>query len=142
MTQDNKQLARDHFSRINSGDFAGAAAHLAEDLVNHAAIPEAQGRRGFEMILNKMKSAFPDMKYTLDDIFAEGDRVAVRVTCTGTQRGPLTFTRLQMEPTGKPVKFEQLHILRIGGGKIVEHWMCQDSLALFRQLGLQIAPAA
>lgn len=142
MTQDNKQLVRDHFNRVNSGDFAGAATHFAEDFVNHAATPEAQGRRGFEMILNKVKGAFPDMKYTLDDIFADGDRVAVRVTCTGTQRGPMTFTRLAMAPTGKPVKFEQLHILRISEGKIVEHWMCQDSIALFRQLGVQIAPAA
>jgi predicted ester cyclase len=142
MTQDNKQLTRDFFNRINSGDFAGAAAQLSDECINHAAIPEAQGRRGFEMILTKVKGAFPDLRYTLDDIFAEGDRVAVRVTCTGTQRGPMTFTRLQMEPTGKPVKFEQLHVLRIANGKIVEQWMCQDSLAMFRQLGLQISPSA
>lgn len=138
--QANKQLALDHFNRINTGDVAGAAALLAEDCIDHSAVPEAQGRKGFEMLIGKIRTACPDMAYTIEDVLAEGDRVVVRVMCTGTHRGPMTFRNLQMPASGHAVKFEQTHSLRISDGKIVERWMTQDSLALFRQLGLRIAP--
>jgi len=140
MSQDNKQLALDHFKRINEGDIAGAATLLAEDCVNHAALPEAQGRKGFEMIINKVRTAFPDMRHSVEDVLADGDRVVVRTIATGTQTGPFTFIRLEGPPSGKPVKFEQIHILRFAGGKIVEHWMEQDHLAFMRQLDLKVAP--
>jgi len=139
MSHDNKQLALDHVNRINAGDFAGAAALLAEDCVNHAAIPEAQGRRGFEAILNKVRTAFPDMRHNVEDVLVDGDRVVIRTMCTGTQTGPFTFIRLEGPPSNKPVKFEQIHILRVANGKITEMWMEQDSLALFRQLGLKVS---
>lgn len=142
MTTANKQLALDLLSRINASDFAGAAAMLTDDCVNHAAIPEAQGRKGWEMVIQKVRTAFPDMRHTVEDVLVDGDRVVLRTTNTGTQTGPLTFIRLQGGPTNKPVRFEQIHILRFAGGKIVEMWMEQDSLALFRQLGLQVSVSA
>jgi predicted ester cyclase len=142
MSQTNKQLALDHVSRINAGDFAGAAALLAEDCVNHAAIPEAQGRKGFERIISKVRTAFPDMHYNVEDVLTDGDRVVLRSTCTGTQTGPLTFLRFEGPPSNKPVRFEQIHILRVAGGKIVEMWMEQDTLALLRQLDVKVAPHA
>lgn len=140
MTQ-TKQIALDHFNRVNEGDLAGAAALMTENCLNHAAVPEAQGRAGFVTVLTKVRSAFPDMHYTLEDVIVEGDRAVIRVTATGTQSGPMTFTRLPMPATNKPVRFEQIHILRVTDGKITEHWLGQDSLAMFRQLGMQITPA-
>jgi len=136
-----KQLALDHLQRINAADIDGAAALMAEDCLNHAAVPEAQGRAGFVAIMKKLRTAFPDLTYKLEDTIVEGDRAVLRVTATGTQSGPLPFTRLQLPPSGKPVEFEQIHILKVANDKIVEHWLGQDSLALFRQLGLQITPA-
>ena len=137
MSQTNKQLALDHLNRINAGDLAGAAALLTEDCVNHSAIPEAQGRKGFESILTKVRTAFPDMRYAVEDVLADGDRVVVRTMVSGTQTGPFTFTRLEGPPSNKPVRFEQIHILRIDAGKIVEVWMEQDTLAMMRQLGIK-----
>ena len=142
MTTANKQLALDHINRLNAGDIAGAAAMLTDDCVNHAAIPEAQGRKGFEMVVTKVRTAFPDMRHTVEDVLVDGDRVVLRTMATGTQSGPLTFIRLEGPPSNKPVRFEQIHILRFAGGKIVEHWMEQDSLALFRQLGLKVSVSA
>jgi predicted ester cyclase len=110
--------------------------------VSHAAVPEAQGRAGFVATMTKIRTAFPDMTYKLEDVLVDGDRAVLRVTAAGTNSGPLGFVRLKLEPTNKPVKFEQIHILRIGDGKIVEHWLGQDSVAMFRQLGLQISPQA
>src|SRR5205809_7852321 len=109
MSQDNKQLALDHVKRINTGDIAGAATHLTEDCVNHSAIPQAQGRKGFEAILNKVRTAFPDMRYSVEDVLSDGDRVVLRTTATGTHTGPFTFIRLEGPPSNKPVKFEQIH---------------------------------
>jgi predicted ester cyclase len=115
---------------------------MADDCANHSALPEAQGRAGFERIIGKIRVAFPDMTYALDDVIVEGDKAVLRMTMSGTHRGPLTFTRFPAEPTNKAVKFEQIHIMRVADGKIVEHWLGQDSLAMFRQLGFQVTPAA
>src|SRR5262245_57884219 len=111
-TQDTKQLALDHFKRINAGDVAGASALIADDCVNHGALPEAQGRAGFASIINKLRTAFPDMRLNVEDVIAEGDRALVRVTMTGTHAGPLTFVRLPLQPTGKIVKVDQFHVMR------------------------------
>lgn len=141
-TQDTKQLALDHFKRINAGDIAGAAALMAEDCVNHGAVPEGQGRTGFASIVTKLRTAFPDLRMNVEDVIAEGDRCMVRVTFTGTHTGPLAFVRMPLAPTGKRVEVDQIHVVRAANGKIVEHWFGQDAMAMYRQLGLQITPAA
>jgi predicted ester cyclase len=139
---ENKQIVRTMFDRLNTGDTTGAAAFVADDLVNHAAIPEAQGRKGFVAIIAKVRAAIPDLNYTCEDLIADGDRVVARLTVTGTHTGPLDMTRFQLPATHRTAKFEQIHIARLAGGKVVEYWMCQDSFALFRQLGLEVRPAA
>jgi predicted ester cyclase len=140
MTTQTKQIAVDHLTRLDSGDIAGAAALMAEDCLNHAAIPEAQGRKGFEMIAQKLRNAFPDMRHTIEDVLVDGDKAVLRTTVTGTNTGPIEFIRMPMKATGKPVKFQQIHILRVANGKIVEHWMGQEPVAFFRQLGVQLVP--
>lgn len=142
MTNQTKEIALDHFNRFSTGDIAGAAALMAEDCVDHGALPSAQGRSGFTTIMNKVRKAFPDMRQSLDDLLVDGDKAVLRVTFSGTQSGPLDFVHMPMPPTGKAVKFEQIHIVRVANGKIVEHWMGQDSLAMFRQLGVQLTPPA
>ena len=136
-----KQVALDLLDRINNKDLAGAAALMAESCQNHSAIPEAQGRAGFLSLMTKLATAFPDLHYTVEDVIVDGDRCVLRVTAAGTQKGPLAFARIPLEATNKPVKFEQIHIVRVADGKIVEHWLGQDSMALFRQLGLKITQA-
>lgn len=137
-----KQLVVDQTKRLNEGDIEGAAALMAEDCISHSALPEAQGRAGFRMIMTKLREAFPDLSYSIEDIVSEGDKVVFRSTMTGTHKGALAFVRLPVPATGKAVRFEQIHIARVVNGKIVEHWLTTDSLAMFRQLGLQITPPA
>jgi predicted ester cyclase len=138
-----KQIALDLTTRINAGDIAGAAALLAEDLVNHAAVPEAQGRAGFVTIITKLRTAFPDLQHAVEDVLVDGDKVVLRTTVTGTQDGPFAMTHAAFPATGKSVRFEQIHILRIARGVVVEEWMTLDAIAMLRQLGLKIgAPAS
>jgi predicted ester cyclase len=136
-----KQVATDVFNHLNAGDIAAASELITEHCVDHAATPQAQGRAGFVSTMNKLRTAFPDLSYTLDDVFAIEDRAVVRLTMTGTQQGPLAFACLPLSASSKAVKFEQIHILRVADGKVVEHWLGQDSFAMFRQLGLQVTPA-
>jgi len=136
-----KELALDHFRRVNAGDVAGAAALVAEDCVHHGALPQAQGRAGFTTIITKLRAAFPDLQMKVEDVIVEGDRAMVRLTMTGTNQGPLTFVRLQLPATGKTVTVDQIHVLRVADNRIVETWFGQDQLALFRQLGVTIGAA-
>lgn len=79
-----------------------------------------------------MKAAFPGYQLAADDMVAEGDKVAVRVTVTGTHKGELAG----IPPTGKTVSASGMLIYRIAGGKIVEHWMVFDDLGVMQQLGV------
>jgi predicted ester cyclase len=135
-TQAHKQAVRDYFSRVNSGDISGSAAFVAEDVVNHAAVPEAQGRAGMVRLLEKLREAFPDMNYTCEDLVAEGDRVVARVTMRGTHTGRLGFVRMPLEPTGRAVQTEQVHVFRFAGGVVAEHWAGRDDFGMLRQLGV------
>jgi steroid delta-isomerase-like uncharacterized protein len=110
----------DVYNEIHSKDFVAHAgkrsATLAEDLQS------AQGWR----------QAFPDGKYTIDQIIAEGDMVMVRWTGRGTNTGEGNG----LPATGKPIEVTGITVLHIVGGKIVEEWNENDMLGLMRQLGL------
>src|ERR1700745_1583461 len=88
MTSDNKQIARTIFDRMNTGDLTGAAAFFAEDLVNHSALPDVQGRSGWLTIMSKVRTAFPDQTHAVEDLIAGGDRVRARLSVSGTQTAP------------------------------------------------------
>ena len=80
---------------------------------------------------SRLRAAFPDADATLEDILAEGDRVAYRLTIRGTHRGPF----LGLPPTGRRVTVSLFAIVRIEGGKLAEEWGGLDQGDLLRQLG-------
>jgi hypothetical protein len=77
--------------------------------------------------------AFPDLHVEVHDVFGEGDRVAARLTVSGTHRGVLMGT---IQPTGKHAVWEGIDIFRIRDGHIMERWNSRDLLGLMRQLGV------
>ncbi len=83
-----------------------------------------------------LRSAFPDFKATIDDILAEDDKVVLRMTWNGTQKGEF----LGVPATGKRVSFGVIDIIRIANGKLVEHWGQMDSMSMMQQLGAIPAP--
>jgi predicted ester cyclase len=111
------------------------ATFFAPDLVNHAAVPEAQGAAGMKTIAAKLLAAFPDMTMTVQGISAEGDNVVVRNVMEGTQTGTLEFKH-PLPATGKHVRVDQVHTFRVKDGRIVETWMVMDRLDLNTQLGI------
>ena len=136
-----KELVRRYWNAWNAHDIEGAAGLVAEDLKNHAAIQEAQGRAGLRRIATTIFKAIPDATATVEDVVAEGDRIVCRITMRGTHTNALEFKQLQVPATGHEVAFESIHIFRVEGSQIVEHWAARDDMALYRQLGVKMVPA-
>ena len=80
--------------------------------------------------------AFPDCRVNIDDIAASGNIVVARWTWTGTNTGQL----LGMPPTGRPVRINGIHWLRIDGEQIGETWVAADNLGIMIQLGVVPPP--
>lgn len=93
---------------------------------------EVKGPEDFKQTVAMMRTAFPDIHVTIDDILAEGDKVATRFTMTGTFKGEFTG----IAPTGKKFTATGIIITRWVGGKEVEAWESLDTLAFFQQLGI------
>lgn len=129
-----KALVRRHDNDvINRKDLSALDRDLAPDYIDHAAPPDApQGVEGARAWLSMIHGAFPDLKATIEDIVAEGDRIVIRKRWTGTHRGPF----LEVEPTGKDVEFEGMVIWRIEGGRLAERWAQIDRLGLLQRLGV------
>lgn len=111
---------------------------IADDYVDHSAPPnQAPGAAGTRQTYDLFRTAFPDLRVEIHDLVAEGDRVVVRATMTGTSRGPL----MGAVPTGKPVQISSIVIVRLRDGRFVERWEQLDHLGLMLQLGVVAEPS-
>jgi steroid delta-isomerase-like uncharacterized protein len=109
------------------------AAFFAPDYRRHLspALPPISADTHLQRMA-RLRSAFPDASSTLEDVVAQGDRVAFRLTLRGTQRGAF----LGAAATGKPIAVSFFGLVRIADGKIAEEWGGLDQADVFRQLGV------
>jgi steroid delta-isomerase-like uncharacterized protein len=138
--EENKAVVRRFAEEIlNEKKLDRADQIMAQDYIDHAAIP-GQGP-GLQEVKQKKwamwVAAAPELRVRTDDMFAEGDRVAVRWTAEGTHQGQL----MGVPPTGKQFRFTGLSIFRVTEGKIAEQWEGWDRLDLMRQLGVLPTPS-
>ena len=138
-TEENKAIVR----RIN--DEVWSEGHLdvideliADDFVATVvgAPEQIRGPQGFREFVVMYRTAFPDLRITVDEQFAEGETVITRWTATGTNEGEL----MGMPATGKQVTTAGININRISGGKLVEGWGLFDQLGLLQQIGAVPVP--
>ena len=139
-TKDIKALERRIFDEFNKGK---AAAMKAIDEMCSANIVwhdvggrEIRGLKDFKKSMSELYDAFPDTHFAIDDMFAEGDKVAVRYKVTGTHKGEY----MGIPPTNKKVTIWAIEIDRIVGGKAAEGWLMFDTLSFMQQLGVIPAP--
>lgn len=133
----NKALYHRFLAAINARDFATAEALVAPDAVNHTPLPgEPSGLAGFRYRMEALSTAFPDCRFTTEEIIEEGDKVVTRGVMTGANTGPFAG----MPPTGKPVRVAYIDLLRFSDGRMVEHAAQLDQLGLLQQLGAIPAP--
>ena len=118
-------------------DDPGALDRLvAPNIVDHNPLPnQAPGRDGFKQWMGAVRTAFPDLEGTVEDVLAEGDRVAARVTWQGTHRGEFAC----VSPTSKSVSFAGFHIVRFAGGRAVDWWGTADLLGALHQIGATVS---
>jgi steroid delta-isomerase-like uncharacterized protein len=134
----NKDLVRTYVETIfNQRQVERADELVAPDYLDHAALPgQALGLQGAKQKWAMYLVGIPDLRVTIEELVAEGDKVAVRRSYEGTHRGEL----LGIPPTGKQVRLGGISIFRLAGGKIAEHWEQLDRLALMQQLGVLPTP--
>jgi len=141
MATDNKALVRRVFEEIwNQNRLESANEVFDTNYVEHdPATPDAgRGVASFRRMYDTYHTAFPDTRFTVDDIVAEGDHVAVRWTVHGTHRGELRG----ISPTNKRVTVTGTSFYHVSNGKIQECWDNWDALGLMRQIGAIHEPAA
>ena len=121
MTEQNKVIVRRVYEIVSTGDFERAGEIVDQDAPDNELRPHDPPAKlidTFKETFVEAREGFPDLSITVEDVMAEGDRVAARVTMRGTHRGE--FQRIA--PTGKRVEVNAIDMFRISGGKIVEHW--------------------
>lgn len=133
--EENKAIAVQLYEEIfNKGNVELANKLVAPTAVNHdptlpPGIPD--GPEGLKSAVAMLRGAFPDSQHTIEDLIAEGDKVVVRLTHSGTHQG----TYMGLPPTGKRIALSSIHIYRFAGGELVEAWTNRDDLGLMQQLG-------
>jgi steroid delta-isomerase-like uncharacterized protein len=134
MSDANKSVSRRLVEEaFNQGKYDVIEVLIVPTFVNHdPATGDVTGVDGVRQNIDGYRSAFPDLKITIEEQLAEGDLVATRWTAKGTHKGEL----MGIAPTGKEATVTGLTLDRIKDGKIVESWNNWDTFGLMRQLGV------
>jgi len=136
--EENKAIVRMFYDEVlNRGNLDVVDKVTAENYVDHTAPPGmAPGREGEKQWFAMLRAAFPDGQTTIEDIIAEGDKVVVRGTMTGTHSAEF----MGIPATGKQVKISGIDVTRFHEGQSVEHWGQWDVAGLMQQLGVMPPP--
>jgi len=134
MTTEQNKLKMQRFNEfINT-----ASEQLATELISTNAIFHVPGRpepmkgpSGYLAVIGMMRGGFPDIQWTLEELIAEGDKIAARFTMRGTHRGPF----FGVPPTGKKIEVQAMNFYRFSEGQIVEERGQPDLLGLLQQIG-------
>jgi steroid delta-isomerase-like uncharacterized protein len=138
-TEQNKEIVRQLFDRIVSGDTKDVAQIFAPDWVNvDTALPSMKGIEGARQLLTLFSTAFPGCQLEFIQLVGEGDEVAAHFSFSGTHQGAF----LNIPPTGKSFSVTGTGIFRLRDGKLVENRVVFDALGLMQQLGVIPMPQA
>ncbi|HEX5423254.1 MAG TPA: ester cyclase [Candidatus Acidoferrales bacterium] len=132
--EENKKLILEHYeSFMEKQDADAVRKQLSPDFRDHEMPPETPpGPESAIQLRAMLHRAFPDLRVRIEDVLAEGDRIAIRATWTGTHRGALPI--MPVPPMNRPFTFTGMVFWRVRDGKIVERWATIDRLGLQQQL--------
>jgi predicted ester cyclase len=120
---------------FNQGKLAELDRLVSSGFVEHQFGGEP-GLGGLKALIRQLRTAFPDLKMTVEDSVTSGDKVWMRLRCQGTHKGPL----MGIPPTGRSIDTTAIEICRVAKGRLVEHWGVPDRFAAMTQLGLLPPP--
>ena len=136
-TQPLKEFAKTYFDDLDRRDLDGLATLFAPDVAFYGFGPEALNWQGVKAAMTEFFTAFPDSRMPLDDVIAEGDRVAMRHSFRGTHKAAFQG----IPATDKPVVVTGIVTVRVQDGKVVEGWLNADLFGLLQQLGVIPQPS-
>src|SRR5690349_20571371 len=133
----NRRLIERYYNELwNQWRFDLADQLLSPSVKFHGSVGiSVEGVEGFRSYMRLIQSAFPDFHNTIEEMVAEGDRVAARLTYRGSHGGVV----FGVKPTGRTIQYDGLALFRINGGKIAEGYVLGNVIDLLAQLGIQIA---
>jgi len=114
---------------FNQGNFSGLDELFPEHFQEHQNGLHGD-REELKRDIQGLRSSFPDLKLTIEDMVTDRDRVWVRSTARGTNLGPFLGP-----PTGKKIEITVFDVCRIQDGRVVEHWGAPDRFSLLQQIG-------
>ena len=120
---------------VSSGNLQALKDIFSADVIEHDPAPgQGSGPEGFIKFFTMMRTAFPDLKVTVDHIVQDDNNLAMAYKIHGTHKGDF----MGIAPTGKTFEARGMQIGRYENGKIVERWGSSDELGLVKQLGATI----
>ena len=132
---ENKEFFTRYIETIfNEGRHDLLPEYVSADAVDHDPLPGTENMpilEGLGTFLEMRRQAFPDFKYTIEDVMAEGDKVFGRLTMHGTHTGAF----LGHAASGAKAEMKVMTLVRIEDGKVIEHWGRPDMMSLLRQIG-------
>ena len=128
----NKKLARRYAEIINTRDLRLADEICSPKFIDHTA-PAGfdNGLEGAKAFLQQVIDGFPDVRLKVDELVAEGDRVVISWTATGTHKGAF----MGVPASQKKTKTQGMELIRIRKGRVTDSWHVEDMLGLFQQVG-------
>jgi steroid delta-isomerase-like uncharacterized protein len=129
----NKQICREFLEELHNKDNLDIIdVYVDENVVSHDPFPgQAPGARGVRETMELYRKAFPDYRITFNDMLSENDKVMIKFTTIGTHKGEF----MGFPASDNAISYEEVLILRLKNGKIIEHWAVADTLGFMQQVG-------
>jgi steroid delta-isomerase-like uncharacterized protein len=135
--EQNKEIAKELFTAIDAGDFDRLNVLFADDFaVDAPGLPEPLRKDMLFQLIKTHYTAFPDWIHVIEDVIADGDKVAVKLTQNGTHKAEYEG----IPATGIKATMPAMHLFTVVDGKVIDGFAVEDYLGLYMQLGMELKP--
>ncbi len=135
--EQNKEIAKVLFTAIDAGDFDRLNELFADDFaVDAPSLPEPLRKDMLFQLIKTHYTAFPDWIHVIEDVIADGDKVAVKLPQNGTHKAEYEG----IPATGVKATLPAMHLFTVIDGKIIDWFALEDYLGLYMQLGMELKP--
>jgi steroid delta-isomerase-like uncharacterized protein len=133
MSDKHEALSRRFIEEVwNKGRLDTLDQFVTHDVQGHDPVNPTKGMAALRDVVQKYRTAFPDLRIEIQDVFSSGDKVVTRWRASGTQRGKLD----ELPATGRQATVTGITIDRFSGDRIIESYGIWDALGLMQQLGV------
>jgi steroid delta-isomerase-like uncharacterized protein len=134
---DNLVIQQKFGSAVNTGELELLRDLIASDVVDHDPAPDqSPGPEGYIRMFAALRTSFPDLAVSVDQLVVDGDKIAIAYTLSGTHRGEF----MDVAPTGRKIRARGVQIARFRDDKMVERWGSSDQLGILQQIGARATP--